>query len=215
MKPLQTAVIFSVHLVSIWSTFIKKNKFQIQKWNLISKVKNKFSRLPLFRPPTQSSVSKARWAKTLWGHYKYTNSICCGLLLTLVRFYTVRVEKSWKENLWGEARLRKHIEGQRPFLFAAPCGHLSLVTRSVWPPEKFGKSVKTTEEEECIRILNHQRVSCFSKIIIGAFNLISVYIKVIQSPDLGNQTSTYKHSVYLEPKRKPNIRINMVYLRHF
>ena len=76
MQPLQTAVIFSVQLVSIWSTFIKKNKFQIQKWNLIFKVKNIFSRLPLFRPPTQSSVSKARWAKTLWGHYKYTNSIC-------------------------------------------------------------------------------------------------------------------------------------------
>ena len=47
--------------------------------------------------------------------------------------------------------MRKHIEGQRPFLFAAPCGHLSLVTRSVWPPEKFGKSVKTTEEEKCIK----------------------------------------------------------------
>ena len=104
--------------------------------------------------------------------------------------------------------MRKHIEGQRPFLFAAPCGHLSLVTRSVWPPEKFGKSVKTTEEEECIRILNHQRVSCFSK-IIAALNLISVYIKVIQSPDLGHQTSTYKQSVSLKPKRKPNIRITL------
>ena len=110
--------------------------------------------------------------------------------------------------------MRKHIEGQRPFLFAAPCGHLSLVTRSVWPPEKFGKSVKTTEGEECIRTLNHQQVLCFSR-IIEAFNFISVYIKVIQSPNLEYQTSTYKQSVSLEPKRKPNIRINMVYLKYF
>ena len=194
--------------------FVKKNTFQIQKCNFIFKVKNKFSRLPLFRPPTQSSVSKARWAKTLWGHYKYTNSICCALLLTLACFYTVRVEKSWKENLWGEARLRKHIEGQRPFLFAAPCGHLSLVTRSVWPPEKFGKSVKTTEEEKCIRTLNRQQVPCSSK-IIGAFDFISIYTTDIQSPDLGHQTFTYKQSVSLEPKRKPNRRINMVNLIYF
>ena len=134
---------------AVWIQFHKKDMFCFKyKCAFIFKVKNNF--LPLFRPPTQSSVSKARWAKTLWGHYKYTNSICCALLLTLACFSTVRVEKSWKENLWGEARLRKHIEGQRPFLFAAPCGHLSLVTRSVWALEKFGKSVKITEEGECI-----------------------------------------------------------------
>ena len=110
--------------------------------------------------------------------------------------------------------MRKHIEGQRPFLFAAPCGHLSLVTRSVWPPEKFGKSVKTTEEEKCIRTLNHQQVPCSSK-IIGAFDFILIYTTDILSPDLGHQTFTYKQSVSLEPKRKPNRRINMVNLRYF
>ena len=120
MQPLQTAVIFSVHLVSIWSTFIKKNTFQIQKLNLIFKVKNKFSRLPLFRPPTQSSVSKARWAKTLWGHYKYTNSICCALLLTLACFYTVRVGKSWKKTCEERRVWENTLRDSAPFYSLPP-----------------------------------------------------------------------------------------------
>ena len=120
MRPLQTAVIFSVHLVSIWSTFIKKNKFQIQKWNLIFKVTNKFSRLPLFRPPTQSSVSKARWAKTLWGHYKYTNSICCGLLFDSCMFLHSQRREELKRKLVRRGAFEKTHWGTAPLFIRCP-----------------------------------------------------------------------------------------------
>ena len=133
-----------------------------------SKVKNNF--LPLFRPPTQSSVSKARWAKTLWEHYKYTNSICV-LYSWLLHVSTQSEKRRVEKKTCEERRVWENtLRDSAPFYSLPPVDICHSSQGVCGRQRSLGNLWK---QRKSIRKSNHCQVHCFSK-IIWIFIFISV-----------------------------------------